>query len=171
MALWAGLCGGCGLDVGFENLKSTQNFSPETGIYISELQAENSSCLHDFQGEFSDWIELSNNSSEAINLGTYALSDDIGEPEKWQFPDIELDPGAYLLVFASGKDYRDAAYQLHANFKLSGEGECLYVFRSKRLVDMVKGFEVGTDKSLNRAQDWGLSLSGAPSPGAARALT
>ncbi len=40
-----------------------------------------------------------------------------------------LEADAYLVVFASGKDRRDPAGELHTNFKLSGSGEYLGLVR------------------------------------------
>ena len=47
----------------------------------------------------------------------------MNDPMKWQFPEVSLAPGGYLVVFASGKDRRDPAGQLHTNFALQTGGE------------------------------------------------
>ena len=45
--------------------------------------------------------------------------------EKWTFPEVNLPPGEYLVVFASDKNRATAGGELHTNFRLSGSGEYL----------------------------------------------
>ena len=92
-------------------------------VYISELMADNEDTLLDEDGDASDWIELYNESVSAVDLTGWYLSDDETNLTKWVFPSVELDAGAYLVVFASGKDRAVPDGELHANFKLSAEGE------------------------------------------------
>ena len=73
------------------------------GIQINEYCASNTTVLADEDGDFPDWIELYNAGAEAVNLKDYGLSDDIANPLLWRLPDYTLDPGAFLVVFASGK--------------------------------------------------------------------
>lgn len=74
---------------------------------INEVMSSNGGLLTDSDGDPSDWIELYNSGSAAINLNGYGLSDNKGEPLKWVFPACTVNPGSYLLVYASGKDRRD----------------------------------------------------------------
>ncbi|MGH1366688.1 MAG: CotH kinase family protein [Calditrichia bacterium] len=73
-------------------------------ISINEIVSSNSTTLADEDGDYSDWIELYNSGSQAIQLQGYFLSDDTGNVQKWTFPEYLLDPDDYLLVFASDKD-------------------------------------------------------------------
>lgn len=81
--------------------------------------------LADEDGEAQDWIEITNAGGEELDLGGYGLSDDPAVPLKWTFPPRLLPPGGRLLVFASGKNRRPAAGELHANFALDRAGEAL----------------------------------------------
>lgn len=92
---------------------------------ITEFMADNESVLADVDGEFSDWIEIHNPDATAISLAGYHLTDDATNLTKWTFPAVTLGPGAYLVVFASGKDRVNPAAQLHTDFELSDEGENL----------------------------------------------
>ncbi|MEL6863108.1 MAG: CotH kinase family protein [Bacteroidota bacterium] len=93
-------------------------------LYINEACSQNKTILLDEFGESSDWLELYNAGSSAINLQGYHLSDDQNDPDRWTFPAVEIPAGGYLLVFAS--DRNDTALQNpHTNFKLSKEGERL----------------------------------------------
>lgn len=66
--------------------------------------ASNATTLADEDGDHEDWIELYNSGNEAINLDGYGLSDDYENPFKWIFPSVVIEPGEYLIIWASGKD-------------------------------------------------------------------
>ena len=68
---------------------------------INEFLASNNGEIQDEDGDFSDFIELSNRGDQAVNLAGWYLTDDAGDLNKWQFPSINLAPGQYLVVFAS----------------------------------------------------------------------
>jgi len=76
-------------------------------ILISEVCASNGAIIADNDGDYSDWIELTNTGSEVINLSGFCLSDDSLDLSQWCFPEYLLLPGEYLVVFASGKDLYD----------------------------------------------------------------
>lgn len=77
---------------------------------ISELLASNGSTIADEDGENSDWIELFNPSQTPIQLRGYGLGDKKNYAAAWKFPDTVLQPGASLLVWASGKNRTRAGY-------------------------------------------------------------
>ena len=95
--------------------------------FISEFQAINASTLQDEDGDYEDWIEISNPDSTPRNLGNWYLTDDQNDLLKWRIPSgTVLEPGEHLVVFASNKDRDDGPEnQLHTNFRLSGDGEYL----------------------------------------------
>jgi len=94
-------------------------------VVITEFLAENRDGLADEDGDSSDWIEIQNQGAATVNLDGWSLTDDAGDLRKWFFPAIELLPGEYLLVFASGKDRATAGSELHAGFRLDKGGEFL----------------------------------------------
>ncbi len=103
---------------------------PPTGpapLLITELMARNGGdgAVLDEDGDSSDWVELHNPTDEVVLLEGWHLSDDPDVLDKWTLPAVELAPGGYLVVFASGKDRAVAGEELHTNFKLSGDGEYL----------------------------------------------
>ncbi len=73
-------------------------------IVINEVSNANNSQISDEDGDYEDWIEIYNAGSQTEDLSQYALSDDKDVPLKWIFPQIYLEPGNFILVFASGKD-------------------------------------------------------------------
>ena len=56
------------------------------GLVINEFMADNKSTIEDpaEPGEFPDWIELYNGTSETIILSGMFLTDDLNDPTKWQ---------------------------------------------------------------------------------------
>lgn len=92
---------------------------------ITEFQARNQDTLFDADGVSSDWIELANLGDESIDLAGWYLTDERDELGKWAFPSTVLEPGEYLVVFASGNDRSVSGEELHTNFALSGDGEYL----------------------------------------------
>jgi hypothetical protein len=94
---------------------------PSVNVVVNELMPVNSSTEADQNGEFDDWIELYNLSSSSVNLSGYYLSDNKKEPGKWKIPQGTIIASkGYLIVWADN-DTTQAG--LHANFKLSSQGE------------------------------------------------
>ena len=67
---------------------------------ISEFMAINDTTIQDEDGEFEDWIEIHNPGSDPLNLEGWTLTDATLNKTKWEFPDVELAGGDYLVVFA-----------------------------------------------------------------------
>ena len=102
-----------------------RDIGAEPGIIsISEVMSDTMALLPDSDGEFSDWIELYNSGDKSVNLQGWCLSDDLKDPKKWVFPDLEILPGERLIVYCSGKD-AVLDNQVHTNFSLSSSGEVL----------------------------------------------
>lgn len=102
-----------------------RHFLSGAGLAITEFLSSSATGLSDEDGEFSDWIEVQNTSTETLNLAGYGLTDNAAEPTKWQFPAVELGAGEFLVVFASGKDRTANPSRLHTNFRLAEDGEYL----------------------------------------------
>ncbi len=98
-------------------------------LRINEFMAGNKTTVMDEDGDPSDWIEIWNTGSATRSLLGYYLTDEIQSPRLWAFPDIRLEGGAHMLVFASGKDRRTPDSELHTSFQLKREGEDLALFR------------------------------------------
>ena len=131
-------------------------------VIISELMEKNRAVLRDEDGDFSDWIELHNVSGKAVSLGGWRISDKSGEPG-WAFPDVTIEPGEYLLVFASGKDKTTS--ELHTDFSLSGD-ETVYLLSPAGSVAAqcaCGGTEADVSMALGNGGEWAQSLY--PTPG------
>jgi hypothetical protein len=95
-------------------------------VIINEFVASNNDGLEDEDGDTSDWIELYNAGDSPVDLVGWALTDMVYDRNKWTFPDITIDSGEYLVVFASGKDRKPTnGDNLHTNFRLNRLGEFL----------------------------------------------
>jgi len=98
----------------------------QQGLVINEFMADNDNVVIDTtDNSYDDWLEIYNSSSSVINLNNYFLTDNSSLPDQWQFPDITIAPGEFLLVWAD--DDIDAV-GLHTNFKLSKSGEFLGLY-------------------------------------------
>jgi len=138
-------------------------FNPD-GVYINELMASNRTQLQDEDGDWPDWIELYNGASAPVDLTGCALSDDDVNQRKWVFPALVMQPGEYLVVFASGKDRREGT--LHTNFKLSTTSEALRLYDADgNVLSWVEYDELPKETSLSRNPDGSLTTDIAPTPG------
>ena len=99
---------------------------------ISEFLAKNNSVLADQNGDFEDWIEIHNPSTNAVSLNEWSLTDDPAALTKWQFPNVTLAANEYRVVFASSKNRTSG--ELHTNFKLDDAGEYLALVRPNHSV-------------------------------------
>src|SRR3954471_18988632 len=70
------------------------------GVVISEFMADNAGLVRDQDGDAPDWIEIHNDTSLAVNLGGWHLTDEVTNLVKWTFPATNLPPDGYLVVFA-----------------------------------------------------------------------
>lgn len=100
------------------------NIIQKPKLYISEVLASNSNTIQDNYGNYSDYIEIYNKSNHKINLKDFHLSDSEYETNKWTFPNIEIKPKEYLLIYASGLNECNNK-KCHTNFKLSSKGEVI----------------------------------------------
>jgi len=95
-------------------------------LIINEACSKNNTTIQDFEGDFEDWIEIKNTSNSSIILGKFYLSNDSQNPFEWQLPEYTLNANELILIFASSKNlYLENEW--HSNFKLSAEGETLYL--------------------------------------------
>lgn len=97
---------------------------------ISEFMADNEGSITDEDGAYSDWIEIHNPTAAAIGLQDYVLSDVLNDPTPWRFPVQTLEPGGFLIVWASGKNRATAGLPLHTDFSLAKGGEYLALIHS-----------------------------------------
>jgi hypothetical protein len=94
-------------------------------VVITEFMADNEAGLRDEDGDNSDWVELFNAGTNAVDLFGWYLTDSRANLVKWRFPATNLPPNGFLVVFASNKDRAVPGRPLHTSFGLSAGGEYL----------------------------------------------
>jgi len=87
-------------------------------VTISEVMTRNRSTLLGSAGTFCDWVELVNTGSVSVELTGAYLTNDPGELNKWQIPELTLDPGQRAVIPCAA----EAAGEAEADFGLSGDG-------------------------------------------------
>lgn len=123
-------------------------------IAINEIMASNATTIADEDGDYEDWIELHNFGTVAVPLNLFGLSDNPNEPFRWLFPDVVIQPGQFMIVWASGKNRTDPNAPLHTNFSIKAEGEpVLLTNPSGFTVNMIQPVVLQSDISYGRSPD------------------
>lgn len=127
-------------------------------LVINEIMASNATTIADEDGDYPDWIELYNSGTEPVNLHGFMISDQPSNPGRWTFPSIVIEPGEFLLIFASGKNRHEGPY-LHTNFSISASGEYLLLSNPQyAVIDYFSPVELLTDNAYGRLTDGADSL-------------
>ena len=105
-------------------------------LLINEVLASNTSTNQDGAGDYDDWVEIHNRSGSVVNLGSYFLTDDFKDPFKFEFPDVNIPAGGYVLVWCDNEPGEGA---FHAPFRLDADHEGVYLFNADgtRMLDHV----------------------------------
>lgn len=98
-----------------------------TGLRINEICTSNKSCYQDAAGNYPDWVELYNGSATDIDLTGYGLSDGQKNLFKYTFPEGTMIPAGGYLVVCCDDAVVQAEGEHHAPFKLSADGETVYL--------------------------------------------
>ncbi len=121
----------------------------QSDLVINEFMASNSNTVADGSGEYDDWLELYNNSSEAIDLTGYYLSDDANNLTKWTFGSMSISGNGYLAIWL---DEDEEQGDNHANFKLSASGEDIILSNAQgETIDLVTFTTQEEDVSYGRS--------------------
>ena len=136
------------------------NRLPLGGVYISEFGGSTGSVA-------SDWVELHNSTGSAVNLGGYGISNNPKNPAKWVFPDISIEPGEYLLLYATGSADKAQKKNLKLNFCISSTGEALFFFDPNgKLIDKLSAGRMKSGQSYGRDGSDNRFYYAEPTPGA-----
>lgn len=128
-------------------------------LVINEFMAANKTCCPDKDSgadEFDDWIEIYNKGSVPVNIADMHVSDDPLDPFKFDVPKTNaakttIPAGGYLVIWA---DESKEQGELHANFKLSVDGESVGLYYlDGRTIDEYKFGAQTEDKSYGRTTD------------------
>ena len=136
------------------------NRLPLGGVYISEFGGSTGSVA-------TDWVELHNSTGSAVSLAGYGLSNNPKNPAKWVFPDISIEPGEYLLLYATGSADKAQKKNLKLNFCISSTGETLFFFDpGGKLIDKLSAGRMRSGQSYGRDGSDNRFYYAEPTPGA-----
>jgi hypothetical protein len=158
---------------GSQNVEGDSNGGPTEpvdevpeGLVINEFMADNAVTIAGPNGTSPDWVELYNGGNESVNLSGMYLTDNLANPNKWQFPDDTIiESGGFLLIWADNASDSDG---LHCSFGLRANGEDIGLFASDgtTLIDSLTYTKQLQDVSYGRipdgADNWEHLLSATP---------
>lgn len=131
------------------------NNASNYGLFINEVVISNSSGVTDESGEYEDWVELYNATSQTINLDGKYLTDRSDNPDRFILPNLNIVPYGFRLVWLD-RDMFDG--NMHGTFRLS-PGETIYLYTSEggepRLSDFTGPIYTATNVAWERTADGG----------------
>lgn len=139
-------------------------------LVINELMQSNIDCIMDDIHEFPDsWVELYNNSDQAISLKDYKIGIETGK--MWQLPDKKVEAKGYFLIYCDKEDQEKSG--LHTDFRLeTGKGCVVYLQKGSEIVDSLPGAlkkmpapNIAYGRKTDDSNEWGYQLE--PTPGKA----
>ena len=134
------------------------NADHTAALRINEVVSSNTRSLVDDALGTPDWIELYNDTSSAIDLTGYGLTDNPKEPHKWTFPSVTIPAGGYLVVYAT-----KAEGDFCTGFGLSRSGDSLCLSdKYYTLLDSVELPALDTDISYARTEDGSFGYCASP---------
>jgi len=126
----------------------------QTGIVLNEVMSSNDSFIADEYDEYDDWIEVYNQLEQDIDLSEYFISDNNSSQIKWRLPENTLGSNQFKLFWAD-KSIEQGPF--HTNFRISAEGERIYLFHKESnvltLCDYLDVPPLPTDFSFGRDVD------------------
>lgn len=94
-------------------------------VRILRAMTSNPATCMPVAGEYLDWVEVVNLSSEPVDLNGWRLSSGMDIREGCVFPETVLQPGQSVVVYAGARPTGSPADALFANFTLSADGASL----------------------------------------------
>ena len=149
---------------GIEGFQKKCMSTPKT-LIINEAMNSNYSHLKQNGGNYYDWIELYNNSSETINLSEYCLSTSTNDICAYKLPNKELESGKYFIIMASGDENLSNSSYYHAGFKL-GEVESIYLSKNRKVIDTLFLNDIPKGYSYGKGKNYGAYYYSSPTPNA-----
>jgi hypothetical protein len=153
------------VDVSDFVIEDVDNIAPiaTSQIVVNEFLAASDNCCMSPDGNYEDFVELYNGTSESININGWGFSDTEGEVSTIA-PDTSIASGDFLVLWFTGDD--DGFPEIDS--KLSSDGETIYIEDSDGNVVINYSFSSQeTDISYGRVFDgsntWGTFSN--PSPG------
>ena len=127
-------------------------------LYINEVMAKQGAHDDCLWYDCSDFFEIFNPGTEAVDIGGWYVTDDLNNPTAFQLSDAEpevttVQPGGFLLIFA---DKHPTYGPLHVSFGLSSGGESVALVQPDgSFMDSLSFGEWPVDTSFGRSPDGG----------------
>ena len=141
---------------------------PMGELAITEVMPSNASYLIQSDGNYYDWIELTNISGHSIELSDYCLSKDADNLTGFALPSRTLAPGGRVTIICSAQDGLVGKY-IQAPFTLSADECWVYVtHKGGTLSDYLRISQVPDGYSAGRRNTYeGVFYFDQPTPGRA----
>jgi spore coat protein CotH len=122
----------------WDGSENTQTLSPTPG-YENEVAERGDLVINEIMAKGSDgaldWFELYNAGDKTVNLADYSIVDDGDDQEPAALPDHSLDPGAFVVIYATGEETDKVLYWV--GFKL-GSSDSLSLILDDEVVDYME---------------------------------
>ena len=110
-----------------------ENASGETSpVVINRVMTSNPSACFSVDGEYYDWLELSNLSDDPVSLKGWRISDDVDLRGAFEFGDITLPGGGSLIVHCAPRPGDYDGGEVFCGFRLDSDGELLALSDDRR---------------------------------------
>lgn len=120
-------------------------------VVINEVCSNNFSAARDENGNYSDYIELYNPAMVPVSLTGFSLSDSKTETQKCLLDTVIIPAKGYYIVWADGSSGSEVG---HAEFKISREGETIYLSNQKNeIIDSVEIPKLDYNTAYARKED------------------
>ena len=136
------------------------------GLIINEIMQSNvETYMYDDLNEIPDsWVELYNNSNEAVNLKDYMIGTKDKASKAYQLPDMTIGANKYVIIYCDKEETG-----LHTSFRLESDKEGnVYLFKDNKIVDQTPKIpvmpapDVAYGRKTNGADEWGFLLTPTP---------
>ncbi len=152
---------------GVDSFQKESMKTPES-LIINEVMTSNSTVLPQNGYKFYDWIEIYNNSGEAVELSDYSVSTDIAGSSAYRLPEMQLEAGSYFILMCSGDENLSNDTYKHSAIRL-GNTESIYLLKNEKITDCVFVYDVPVDYSYSRDSGYGWHYTSKPTPGSSNA--
>ena len=104
---------------GFNQMDMNLRAMNKSGVFISEVLASNDTVSTYPKAGYTDWIEIYNSGTEAVDLSGWGLSDRLNRGRRWQFSrGTTIAPGEYKVVLCDKQTDKNSPSEPHASFKV-----------------------------------------------------
>ncbi|MFK7757444.1 MAG: lamin tail domain-containing protein [Flavobacteriales bacterium] len=131
-------------------------------IFVNEVMARNNFTIADEFGEFDDWIEIYNPTSEAVDLAGGYLTDDLGDLTAHLIesgsPALTTVPANGYLIFWADSSPEQGANHLSFSLSAGGESVALVLGDGETVANAIQFQDQENDISFGRETDGAIAL-------------